>query len=47
MTEKSQKAREIRIKRLRAKYGDTLKNVSENCRNQAIIWNTQKIPRSA
>lgn len=45
MTDKAQKARKLRIKRLKAKYGDTLKQVSENCRQQAIKWNKQKPPR--
>lgn len=44
MSSKMKQAREKRIKRLRAKYGDSLKNISENCWKQAIKWNKAKVP---
>lgn len=46
MSDKAQQARLKRIARLQRKYGDTLKHVSENCRQQAIRWNKEKLPRA-
>lgn len=45
MNDKAKRAREKRIIRLRKKYGDTLKHVSENCRQQAIYWNEENFPK--
>jgi len=46
MTDKAKQARAKRIIRLQKKYGDSLKHVSENCRQQAIAWNKEKVPRA-
>lgn len=46
MKSKGQQARELRIARYKKKYGDTLKNVSENCRQQAIKWNNTPVTKA-